>query len=58
MSLAFDLNMLEICYIKNSDIIIIKTAPTNWTGLMMNFSFYQLINLKEKIVIEYIREKK
>ena len=57
MDLVFDLNLLEICYLKNNDnIVIIKNTPMNWVGRMTNFSFFQLINLKEKTVVEFIRE--
>ncbi len=58
MVLVFDLNLLEICYLKNNDnIIIIKTTPMNWVGRMTRFSFFQLINSKEKTVVEFIREE-
>jgi hypothetical protein len=59
MDLVFDLNLLEIYYLKNNDnIIIIKTTPMNWVGRMTSFCFFQLINLKEKTVVEFIREEK
>jgi len=58
MDLVLDLNLLEICYLKNNDnIVIIKTTPMNWVGRMTSFSFFQLINLKEKTVVEFIREE-
>ncbi len=57
MDLVFDLNLLEICYLKNNDnIVITKTTPMNWVGRMTSFSFFQLINSKEKTVIEFVRE--
>ena len=57
MDLVLDLNLLEICYLKNNDnIIIIKTTPMNWVGRMTRFSFFQLINSKEKTVVEFIKE--
>lgn len=56
--LVLDLNELEICYLKNNDdIIIIKVKPMNWVGTTTRFSFFQLINSKEKTVIEFIREE-
>lgn len=55
MDLVIDLNLLEICYLKNNNyIVIIKTTPMNWVGKMTNFSFFQLINLKEKTVVEFV----
>ena len=59
MDLVLDLNLLDICYLKNNDkIVIVKTTPMNWVGRMTNFSFFQLINLKEKTVVEFIKEEK
>lgn len=58
MDLVFDLNLLEICYLKDNDnIVIIKTTPMNWVGRMTSFSFFQLINSKEKTVVEFVREE-
>jgi len=58
MDLVFDLNLLEICYLKNNDkIVIIKTKPTNWVGRMTSFSYFQLINSEENTLIEFIREE-
>jgi len=57
MYLTLDLHDLEICYLKNNDnIVIIKTKPMNWVGIMTRLSFFQLINSKEKTVVEFIRE--
>jgi len=58
MELVIDLNELNICYLKNnSNIIIIASKPMNWVGRMTRFSFFQLINSKEKTVFEFIREE-
>jgi hypothetical protein len=58
MDLVLNLNLLEICYLKNNEnIVIIKTTPMNWVGKMTRFSFFQLINSKEKTVVEFIREE-
>lgn len=57
MELVIDLNELDICYLKDKpNIIIIKTKPMNWVGRMTRLSFFQLINSKEKTVVEFIRE--
>ncbi len=58
MDLVFDLNQLEICYLKNNyNNIIIKSKPMNWVGTMAKFSFFQLINSNENTLIEFIREE-
>ena len=57
MNLALDLNELEICYLKsNDDIVVIIIKPMNWVGKMTRFSFFQLINSKEKTVVEFIKK--
>lgn len=57
MELVVDLNELDICYIKeNPNIIIIKSKPMNWVGTMTRYSFFQLINSKEKTLVEFIRK--
>lgn len=58
MDLAFDFNLLEICYLKiNDNVVIVKTTPMNWVGRMTSFSFFQLINTKEKTVVEFVRKE-
>ena len=57
MELVVDLNELNIYYAEdNPNIIIIKSKPMNWVGTMTKFSFFQLINSKDKTVVEFIRE--
>lgn len=57
MELVVDLNELDICYIKdNPSIIIIKSNPMNWVGTMTRYSFFQLINSKEKTLVEFIKK--
>lgn len=41
-------------YIVNNHTYIIVSHPMGWTGLMTNYSFYQLISLEEKTVDEFI----
>jgi hypothetical protein len=36
--------------------LLIVSHPMNWVGRMTSFSFFQLINSKEKIVTEFVRE--
>ena len=57
MELVVDLNELDICYVKkNPNIIIVKSKPMNWVGKMTRFSFFQLINSKEKTIVKFIKE--
>lgn len=58
MDLVLDLNLLEICYLKyNDNIIIVNTKPMNWVGTMTRYSFFQIINSKDKTVLEFIRDE-
>jgi len=41
----------------NPAYLLVVSKPMNWVGTMTRFSFYQLVNLKEKSVIEFIREE-
>ncbi len=36
--------------------LLIVSHPMNWVGRMSSFSFFQLINSKEKTVTEFVRE--
>lgn len=38
--------------------LLIVSHPMNWVGRMTSFSFFQLINLKERTVVEFVREEK
>lgn len=47
----------EIYTFKNNpSYLLVVSHPMNWVGLMTRFSFFQLIDIKERKVIEFIRE--
>ncbi|HMQ70835.1 MAG TPA: hypothetical protein PKC58_17800 [Ignavibacteria bacterium] len=41
----------------NPTYLLVVSKPMNWVGTMTRFSFFQLINSKEKTVIEFIIEE-
>lgn len=41
----------------NPTYLLVVSKSMNWVGRMTSFSFFQLINSKEKTVIEFIREE-
>lgn len=48
----------EIYTFENSpSYLLVVSHPMNWVGTMTRFSFFQLINLKEKTVVEFIKEE-
>ncbi|HMQ70832.1 MAG TPA: hypothetical protein PKC58_17785 [Ignavibacteria bacterium] len=64
---AFNLDSMEVhvvyteseiyAFRNNPFYLLIVSHPMNWVGRMTSFSFFQLINLKEKTVVEFIREE-
>jgi hypothetical protein len=44
-------------FVNNPSCLLIVSHPMNWVGTMTRFSFFQLINSKQKTVIEFIREE-
>lgn len=64
----FDLDSMEVHIVytesefytfKNNPVyLLVVSHPMNWVGAMTRFSFFQLINTKEKIVVEFIRDGK
>lgn len=65
-SKSFDVDSMEIHIVyteseiytfkNNPSYLLVVSHPMNWVGQMMRFSFFQLINIKERQVIEFIRE--
>jgi hypothetical protein len=63
---AFNLDSMEVhvvyteseiyAFRNNPFYFLIVSHPMNWVGRMTSFSLFQLINLKEKIVVEFVRE--
>ncbi len=64
---TFDLDLMEVhivyseseiyAFKNNPFYLLVISHPMNWVGTMSRFSFFQLINLKEKTVVEFIREE-
>jgi hypothetical protein len=64
---AFNLDSMEVhvvyteseiyAFRNNPFYLLIVSHPMNWVGRMTRFSFFQLINLKEKTVVEFVIEE-
>ena len=64
---TFDLDSMEVhivyteseiyAFKNNPFYLLVVSHPMNWVGTMTRFSFFQLINSKEKTVVEFIREE-
>ena len=38
---------------KNNDILLIKSQPAEWTGLINQYEFYQVFDVKKNICYEF-----
>lgn len=57
LDIVLDLNLLDVCYLKGYNGVIIKTIPMNWVGTMSNYYYYQLINKNDNSVVEFIKKE-
>lgn len=57
MTWALDYENAPFYFFKNDpSYLLVECSPMHWTGLMTRYyEFYQLIDLKEKLVVEFIR---
>ena len=42
-------------YPNDTTFILVSSKPMNWTGRMSSLNFFQLFNIKEKVVYEFIK---